>query len=240
MTTFVPPSSEVIDFLAACGVERERLTEVVARLARLAEMLRSAGRQTNLTRLTEPVEFWGKHVADSLAIGRALPEVVEKTLRVADVGCGAGFPLLPLACAFPQWHLVGIESTGKKVEFVRRTGASLGLDNIEVWHGQAREAARHPDLRVSFDMVVARAVDTAGRLLRDCRHLLGAGRESRIVLYKTPGGTAEEQAELQRECGKFKFVRHVSPALRLPADLGIRQFLILRRQSQSLNHPPGG
>src|SRR6266487_5426379 len=70
----------------------------------------------NLTAITDPGEVMIKHFLDSLSLLMAFdaPEA-----RLLDIGAGAGFPGLPLKIVHPQWHVVLLEATGKKVKFLQ-------------------------------------------------------------------------------------------------------------------------
>ncbi len=226
---FDPPSSEVMDFLNRLKLKEESLLSAIAKLERLAEFLESENRKYNLTRLNNPSDFWSKHVADSMALALFFPELVQREITMADVGCGAGFPLFPLACFFPGLHIVGLEATQKKVEFIKEAVSLLQLDNVEVVHQQAREAARSEPFQQSFDVVTARAVGTSAKLLAHTRSLLKQGPEQgRIILYKTPKALAEERVELERECAKRCFRWQATNALALPEGGGERLLVEIR------------
>src|SRR5579872_2750899 len=70
----------------------------------------------NLTSITDPVEILFKHFLDSASI---LAVYDRPQARVLDIGAGAGFPGLPLKILRPQWQVVLLEATGKKVTFLR-------------------------------------------------------------------------------------------------------------------------
>ena len=75
-----------------------------------------------------------------------------------DVGCGGGFPSLPLAIARPDISVTSLDSTEKKVKYVGETAKLLGISNHTPLYGRAEELAHDPALRESFDIVTARAV----------------------------------------------------------------------------------
>ncbi len=233
------PSDPVVAFLRACGVDLERSPLQVMR--RLYADLLAANREDNLTRITAEADFWVKHVADSVAVGLAVPGLVGRTsrssagetgeaiVRVADVGCGAGFPLLPLAWASPALSFTGFESRGKKADFVSREIRRLGLGNAHVVSRRAREAGRLPEHAGQYDVVLLRAVGAAGEMVRGCRALLREEPGARMVHYKTPDGVAAEQAMAEREAGKYGLAVETSQTIELPGEDGERQFLLLRR-----------
>jgi 16S rRNA (guanine527-N7)-methyltransferase len=215
-------------FLQRCNLDVHRCDLGV--LVTLFGDLVKANRRTNLTRITSPGEFWNLHVLDSLSVGIAIPALLDSSFRVADVGCGAGFPLLPLAWANPALELTGIESRGKKVEFIRAEIESLGLTNARVIQAQAREAGRLEEFAGQFDVVLLRAVGPAGKMLRECRSLLKPAPESKIIFYKTPAAVETERPEAQREADKYHLELTESPVFHLPADTGERQFLIFKHK----------
>ncbi len=225
-----PPPSIIEDWLHACSVEPDIIPTAISSLTRLADLLYSNNQRYNLTRLTTPSDFWYKHVIDSLIMVHAFPELAKRPLRLADIGCGAGFPLLPLACCFPHWQLTGLEATGKKVAFIEKAIDQLSLGNVKVIHKQAREAARTEGLAGQFDLLTARAVASAGKLLRESRQLLprSASSASCLVLYKTPAWADQEAAELTRECGKFGFSWSQSSLYSLPGEAGERLLVVIQ------------
>ena len=123
-------------------------------------------RHTNLTRITDDKEATLKHFIDSLSV---LPTgVFGPGARVADVGTGAGFPGVPLKIARPDLKLVLIDSTLKRVRFLRSVIRLLGWDDVEAVHARAEALAANPKWAGTFDLVVARAVaklDSAGELV---------------------------------------------------------------------------
>jgi 16S rRNA (guanine527-N7)-methyltransferase len=127
----------------------------------------------NLTAIDHPPDVVDKHLLDSLAILKHL-----KGLTVADVGTGAGFPGLPLAIADLDRRFTLVESTGKKVTFIRHACTMLRLPNVEVFQGRAE--ALKP--RKPFDSVVARALGPLAEFVRVAGHL--AGPRGRLLAMK--------------------------------------------------------
>jgi 16S rRNA (guanine527-N7)-methyltransferase len=70
----------------------------------------------NLTSITNPGEVLIKHFLDSLSLLMAYDAPYA---RLLDIGAGAGFPGIPLKIVRPQWRVVLLEATGKKVTFLR-------------------------------------------------------------------------------------------------------------------------
>ncbi|MFA4945580.1 MAG: 16S rRNA (guanine(527)-N(7))-methyltransferase RsmG [Lentisphaeria bacterium] len=221
----IPPASVSL-FLERCGAGtavRERLPQMAQFYADLVAW----NARTNLTRITSPEEFWVKHVADSLAVAGALPALLRAPLRVADVGCGAGFPLFPLAWGNPELRLTGMEINGKKLEFLRQEVAALGLRHVEILGRQGREAGRLPEHAAGYDAVVGRAVFNPTLLVRETRQLLRPGGV--LAVFSTPTAVRENWDLARREANKYHLHLTLSEPLDLPEDGGPRQFFLFTR-----------
>jgi len=159
---------------------------------------------TNLTAITEPEEVITRHFLDSLTCLSAIGKV-DDSLRLADIGTGAGFPGLPLKIACPRLDLTLVDATGKKVEFLEHLTARLNLTGVTCLQLRAEDMGQMPAYRESFDWVVGRAVAhlrvLAEYLLPLCRvggHCLaqkGEGAEIEAEdaqqAFTTLGGTLE-------------------------------------------------
>lgn len=90
------------------------------------------------------------HVLHSLAIAKFCH--FKAGARVVDVGCGGGFPSIPLAILFPDVNFVAVDSIGKKIKVVEGVSTALGLKNLKAIN------ARIESVEGEFDFVVSRAV----------------------------------------------------------------------------------
>ncbi len=230
----VPPlefsEAALAEFLNRCGAGNAFQTrrEVMERFfADLTEF----NSHTNLTRIVEYAEFWIKHVADSLAAGLVLPELLTHPLRTADVGPGAGFPYFPLGWANPKLQLTGIEVNSKKVEFLVAETAHLGFSHCTVIGRQAREVGRLPEHLGRYDAVVARAVSNPANLVKESRQLLAP--HATLLVYSTPVAVAENRELARREARKYGLSMTTSAVIDLPCRAGQRQFFIFRRDSST-------
>jgi 16S rRNA (guanine527-N7)-methyltransferase len=125
---------------------------------RLYETIVETNRSLNLTRITEPNEFWEKHLWDSLrGIQAWLPEDPE-SLNVVDIGTGAGFPGLPIAIIKPHWKCTLVDSTRKKVKFVQETADALGLTGVTGLSDRAEQLGHSKYYREAYDLATIRAV----------------------------------------------------------------------------------
>ena len=124
----------------------------------------------NLTAITDEADFARLHLLDSAAL---LNVADFSGRRTVDVGTGAGFPGVPLRILCPDVRMTLLDSTGKRIDFLRETCAALGLGNVDCVHARAEEfAAEH---RESFDLAVSRAVAALPVLCELCLPLVKVG-----------------------------------------------------------------
>ena len=135
-----------------------------------SSILLETNKQMNLTAVKDDDGVILKHLADSLIVARHIP--VGAT--VIDVGCGAGFPTFPLAIARPDLKITSLDSTEKKINFVRSTARALGLSNIRAISGRAEELASG-EMRECFDVATARAVAALPILTELCMPFVKIG-----------------------------------------------------------------
>lgn len=169
----------------------------IPQFLRLRQELLDWNTRVNLTAITDPTDVLLKHFLDSLSL---LEVYGDEQARVLDIGAGAGFPGVPLKLARPQWEIVLLEATGKKVNFQRHIIETLGLQCIEAVHGRAEELAHTPCYRASFDLVTARAVASLPVLLEYAAPFCCVG--GRILLPKK-GELADELAQGKRAAHKL-------------------------------------
>ena len=120
-----------------------------------SKMLISTNEVMNLTAITDPEEVKIRHFADSLSL-LSLYDFSAK--RVIDVGCGAGFPGLPLKLGDKSIKLTLLDSLGKRIDFLSDVCNSLSLSDVECIHARAEEQAREEGYRESYNIAVSRAV----------------------------------------------------------------------------------
>lgn len=113
----------------------------------------------NLTAITDPAQVGQLHLVDSLTV-LASVELAGKTL--IDVGCGGGFPGVPLAIACPEAKVTLLDSLGKRMRWLEEALPALGI-SAKCVTARAEEAVA--DCRESYDYAVSRAVARLNILL---------------------------------------------------------------------------
>lgn len=152
----------------------------------------------NLTAITDPEQIEIRHYLDSLSLVPALAALegipaaalLSRSLKVADVGAGAGLPGLALRIVWSRLRLCAMEATAKKVRFMEHIATQLGMNDVQLIHGRAEELALREPHRAAYDLVVARAVAPLPTLVEYLLPL--AKRGGRVVAYK--GSAAHEEA----------------------------------------------
>ena len=140
----------------------------------------------NLTAITEPDQVAKLHLLDSLTVLKAA-DLAGK--RVIDVGCGAGFPGVPLKIACPEMKLTLLDSLGKRMNWLEQILPTLGVE-AQCVTARAEDAAA--ECRESYDFATSRAVARLnilldGALCKSGRR--GAGYEGRGGKGRTGGSS---------------------------------------------------
>ena len=113
----------------------------------------------NLTAITEPAAVAKLHLLDSVCVLKTA-DLAGK--RLIDVGCGAGFPGVPLKIACPQLQLTLLDSLGKRMNWLSTILPQLGVE-AECVTARAEEAVQ--SRRESYDFATSRAVARLNILL---------------------------------------------------------------------------
>ena len=121
---------------------------------KLTERMLCENEKYNLTAITDIDKIILNHYADCVTLSSKL----KKGASVIDVGCGAGFPSLPLAIVRPDLKILAVDSTAKRVNYVEETARMLGLDNLTTAVMRAEDGGKDPTYREKFDYATARAV----------------------------------------------------------------------------------
>ena len=172
---------------------RESLTDKECEaLDIIGNELKTTNEVMNLTALTDEKGVGLLHFWDSLTL---LDTNLFKNARVIDVGCGGGFPSLPLALCASDCTIISNDATAKKLKYVSDTAKKAGINNLTTLCGRAEELSVLPENRESFDIAVARGVARLNVLSEWCLPFVKVG--GYFVAMKGEKGS-EEADEAKR------------------------------------------
>ena len=157
----MPLEQKYLDLIRV-GVPACDKPETLCALSKLYDLVVETNEKINITSLVSPIDVTLKHLIDSLTL-LSVPEVysrLEKGVKTCDIGCGGGFPGLPVACAFPNLPLTMIDSTAKKINALKENAEALSLENVLPVCGRGEElaGAKGGQYREAFQLCVSRAV----------------------------------------------------------------------------------
>lgn len=147
------------------------------------ELLIEWNKVMNLTAITSMEDVITKHFIDSISLGKVVDFVDKGSLKVIDVGTGAGFPGIPLKIAYPGLYITLLDSLNKRVKFLDEVIAQLRLGDINAIHGRAEDFGKDKKYREQFDICVSRAVANIATLSEYCVPFVKVG--GMFVSYKS-------------------------------------------------------
>ncbi|MGM9643778.1 MAG: 16S rRNA (guanine(527)-N(7))-methyltransferase RsmG [Eubacteriales bacterium] len=185
----------------------------------------------NLTAITDEDGIILKHLLDSTSICEFIPQ----NSSLIDVGCGAGFPSIPVAILREDVRIVSIDSTEKKIRFIDDVCKKLNIGNIYPVAGRAEDYVKQA--RESFDVAVSRAVARLNILDELCLPFVKVG--GRFISMKSSKGE-EELSEAQSGILKLggKQVDRVCRALTFNDDTIEREIYIFSKEKPTPDRYP--
>ena len=163
----------------------------VSQFMRFYELLTEKNKVMNLTAITEFSDVVIKHFADSLSLVKVLN--IGHSIKVIDIGTGAGFPGIPLKIVYPDIQIVLLDSLRKRVDFLNDCIQELNITNALAVHARAEEMAHLPEHREKYDLCVSRAVASLPVL---CEYSLPFVRvNGNFIAYKGNRDTVENEIE---------------------------------------------
>ena len=132
-------------------------------------------------------QLYLRHVLHSLAIAKVCQ--FEAGAKVLDVGCGGGFPSVPLAIMFPEVQFISADSIGKKITVVKGVCEGAGITNIDARHTRVEQIPE------KFDYVISRAVTEMPLFVKWIWSKIERGQKGTLpngILYLKGGDLTEE------------------------------------------------
>lgn len=176
------------------------------KLHKYYEMMVEKNKVMNLTSITEYEDVVVKHWLDSLCFAKIYlkkasdasgkvaskdsgEESVSRSIRLIDIGTGAGFPGIPIKIFFPEIEVTLLDSLNKRIVFLQDVVNQLGLNAISCIHGRAEEFSNKAEYRESYDYAVSRAVARLASLSELCIPFVKVG--GYFLPYKSEGAAEE-------------------------------------------------
>lgn len=197
---------------------------VLERLSLLYDRVVETNEKINITSLVSPIDVTLKHIIDSLTLIELdeFQKMREKGARFCDIGCGGGFPGLPIASVYPELSLTMIDSTEKKITALGENAEALSLSNvIPLWgRGEELASAKGGAHREKYDFCMSRAVANLPVLTELCLPFVKVGG----VFCALKGMKTLEEVESSRKAipmlgGKLLDVKEVKIDLDFALDM---------------------
>lgn len=135
----------------------------ISQYAALQELYTDWNAKINVISRKDIENLYEHHVQHSLAISKFVEDTKRnwnEPLKIVDVGCGGGFPGIPLAIRYPNCQFLLVDRIGKKVKVAQEVANAIGLTNVEFRHAGIEE------IKDTFDYSVSRAVMNLPDLLK--------------------------------------------------------------------------
>ena len=137
--------------------------------------------KTNLISENSSKKIITHHFLDSLTAWQFIPK---SNARMIDIGCGAGFPGLPLKIALPDLEIYLLEANRKKVSFLKHIIRLLDLSSTFVLHERIENIIKTDLWKEKFDIVISRATFKLNELLTLGEFFLAP--EGQLIALKGP------------------------------------------------------
>ncbi len=110
-------------------------------------------KKINLTAIKQPMQIVEKHFIDCLAAS----SFIQNEKSIIDMGSGGGFPGIPLKIMKPELEIILMDSSRKKINFLKHVIRLLDLKNIEAVHTRVQDLHENILYKNRFDAVISRA-----------------------------------------------------------------------------------
>ena len=172
--------------------------EQLAQFARLGEVYQEWNNKINVVSRKDMEHIYLHHILHSLAIAKVCQ--FADGAKVLDVGCGGGFPSVPLAIMFPNVQFTACDSIGKKIRVVEGVCEAVGIKNIRTVNGRVEQ------LKERFDYIVSRAVTDMPTFVGWVKGMVQKGENGSLpngILYLKGGDLSEELRASRRKWERY-------------------------------------
>lgn len=161
--------------------------------AALRDLYENWNTQINIISRKDIDLLYERHILHSLGISKVIN--FKANTSILDVGCGGGFPGIPLAILFPECSFYLVDSIGKKIKVVNEIALALGLKNVRAEHQRAEE------VKGKFEFVVSRAVAESSILYRWVQNKISKKQFNDLpngIMFLKGGDLTEEFKEFKK------------------------------------------
>ena len=148
----------------------------------------------NLISKNDEKFLWEKHIFDSLSIEKFFEKYPFNPKTLLDIGTGGGFPSVPIALAYPNIEVYGLDSIRKKINAIENIKTELNITNLHTICDRAE------NIKDKFDIITSRAVAPLKVITGYAMPLLN--KNGYFIAYKSIR-TEEEIKEAQSILKKF-------------------------------------
>ena len=192
-------------------------------ILKFSDIFIETSKHLNLTAIKEPHDIMIKHYFDSLyplSLG-----LINNNDRIIDIGCGGGFPSMPLKLADKSLDFTLLDSLKKRLTFLDGVIGELSLDKISTLHARAEEASRQKGMRDSFDIAISRAVAYLPLLCELCLPFVKEG--GLFIAYKgnDMGEIDQARKHIKELSGEIEDII----TYELPENAGSRTLVVIRK-----------
>lgn len=130
----------------------------IKQFGKLEELYKEWNEKINVISRKDTENLYERHVLHSLSIAKFI--AFSDGSKIMDLGCGGGFPGIPMAIFYPECRFHLVDSIGKKLKVVDEIATAIGLENVFTFHSRAEQMA------YQYDFVISRAVAPATELMQ--------------------------------------------------------------------------
>jgi len=150
-----------------------------------AKELMAWNKKINLTAIKKPLQIAEKHFVDSIAAASFL----ENETCLMDMGSGGGFPGIPIKIMNPSLKVVLVDSSRKKVNFLKHVIRTLHLENIDAIHARVEDLHENNAYQNKYDAVISRAFTSLSDFVTFAAPFLN----EKGTIYAMKGKNAEKE-----------------------------------------------
>ena len=180
--------------------------------------------KTNLISENSSCEIIPRHFLDSLS---ALQFIDNPTARIIDVGCGAGFPGIPLKIALPTLELYLLETNRKKVSFLKHVLRLLNISDVVVLHDRTENILQTELWKEKFDVLISRAAFKLSELLLQGEYFLNKGGQ--LIALKGPN-VDEELTQCSLCADQYRISQFIQRDINFPFLEGQRKIILGKKK----------